>query len=312
MTEITDVFERVDKFPNPAAGQRYDDLVGLDAVKERLLKEARVLLNPAALEQWSEENHGKVLPVVGAFGERNPLFVFAGDVGTGKTALAETFGHALSKAERISVTLMRLSLNARGSGRVGEMTALISEAFRIVEDRVSGQKGAKSPTSAVVLLIDEADALAQSREMAQMHHEDRAGVNALIRGINRVSAEGLPVITIMCTNRGSDIDPAVRRRAAQIFEFERPDAAQREAILRRAFEGVGFENGDLRALVELTGPTNGSGYGYTYSDLTTRLIPTAILDAFPKEPLRAARVAEIAAETQPTAPFKKTFGEVAR
>ena len=303
MTEITDVFERVDKFPDPAAGERYDELVGLDHVKERLLKEARLLLKPALLDRWSKGNHGRVLPVVRAFGERNPLFAFAGDVGTGKTALAETFGHALARAERIKVTLMRLSLNARGSGRVGEMTSLISEAFRVVEDRVSGQRGAKSPSSAVVLLIDEADALAQSRETAQMHHEDRAGVNALIRGIDRVSAEGLPVITVMCTNRGSDIDPAVRRRAAQIFEFGRPDADQRDAILRRAFDGAGFGDGDLRALVELTGPTDKRTYGYTYSDLTTRLIPTAVLDAFPDEPLRAGRVAEIAAETMPTAPF---------
>jgi SpoVK/Ycf46/Vps4 family AAA+-type ATPase len=303
MTEITDVFERVDKFPDPAAGERYDGLVGLDRVKARLLKEARLLLKPALLEQWSKENYGKVLPVVGAFGERNPLFVFAGDVGTGKTALAETFGHPLARAERIKVTLMRLSLNARGSGRVGEMTSLISEAFRVVEDRVSGQRDAGAPTSAVVLLIDEADALAQSRETAQMHHEDRAGVNALIRGIDRVSAEGLPVITVMCTNRGSDIDPAVRRRAAQIFEFGRPGADQRYAILRRAFDGAGFGDRDLRALVELTGPTEGRTYGYTYSDLTTRLIPTAVLDAFPDEPLRASRVAEIAAETRPTAPF---------
>ncbi len=303
MTEITDVFERVDKFPDPAAGERYDGLVGLDSVKEWLLKEARVLLNPAALERWSQDNHGKVLPVVGAFGERNPLFVFAGDVGTGKTALAETFGHALAKAERISVTLMRLSLNTRGSGRVGEMTALISEAFRIVEDRVSAQRGAKSPTSAVVLLVDEADALAQSREMAQMHHEDRAGVNALIRGVDRVSAEGLPIITVMCTNRESAIDPAVRRRAARIFDFERPGAEQRATVLGRAFDGAGFGEEEIKSLVEITGPTDERKYGYTYSDLRTRLIPDAVLDAFPKGPLRAARVAEIAAETQPTAPF---------
>lgn len=306
MSENSDVFERVDKFPRPAAGERYDALVGLDRVKERLLKEARVLLKPALLEQWSKQHHGEVLPVVQAFRERIPLFVFAGDVGTGKTALAETFGHPLAKAERIGVTLMRLSLNTRGTGRVGEMTALISRAFQVVEERVSGQKGAKSPTSAIILLIDEADALAQSRETAQMHHEDRAGVNALIRGIDRVSAEGLPVITVMCTNRGSAIDPAIRRRAAAIFEFERPNDEQRAVILKRAFKGTGMSDADLRKLVELTGPGNGRGYGYTYSDLTTRLIPAVVLDAFPNQLLRAGRIAELARENLPTAPFAET------
>jgi AAA+ superfamily predicted ATPase len=247
-----------------------------------------------------------VLPVVEAFRERIPLFVFAGDVGTGKTALAETFGHPLANAERIGVTLMRLSLNARGTGRVGEMTALISRAFQVVEERVSGQRGAKSPTSAVILLIDEADALAQSREMAQMHHEDRAGVNALIRGIDRVSTERLPVITVMCTNRGSAIDPAVRRRAAAIFKFERPNDKQRATILERAFEGAGMSDADLRKLLELTGPGDGRSYGYTYSDLTTRLVPAVVLDAFPDEPLQADRIAALVRENPPTAPFAET------
>ena len=38
----------------------------------------------------------------------------------------------------------------------------------------------RSGRGAVILLVDEADALAQSREAAQMHHEDRAGVNAFL------------------------------------------------------------------------------------------------------------------------------------
>jgi AAA+ superfamily predicted ATPase len=66
---------------------------------------------------------------------------------------------------------------------------------------------------AVILLVDEADALAQSREAAQMRHEDRAGVNAFIRGVDRIG-NGLPAAVIMCTNRLSALDPAVRRRAA--------------------------------------------------------------------------------------------------
>ncbi len=303
MSEPADVFERSEKFPNPAAGERYHRLVGLDEVKARLLTEARLLLNPELLERWSTMHHGRVLPVVTALRERVPLFVFAGDVGTGKTVLAETFGHELARVEEISVTLMRLSLNARGTGRVGEMTSLIATAFRAVEERVAGQRGSKRPTTGVVLLIDEADALAQSREASQMHHEDRAGVNALIRGIDHVSAAGLPVITVMCTNRKSAIDPAVQRRAAQIFEFERPNEAQRAEILRRAFEGTGLAQAALEDLARRTGPIDGRPYGYTYSDLTMRLIPGAVIDAFPDRPLTAARLAELVDGHPPTAPF---------
>lgn len=304
MSDPADVFERVEKFPNPVAGQRYARLVGLDDTKARLLKESRLLLNPDLLEDWSKKHHaGSVLRVIQAFRERVPLFVFAGDVGTGKTVLAETFGHELARAEEIPVTLMPLSLNARGTGRVGEMTSLIASAFRVVEERVARQRGAKRPTAAVILLIDEADALAQSREASQMHHEDRAGVNALIRGIDRVSAEDLPVITVMCTNRKSAIDPAVRRRAAQIFEFDRPNDEQRAEVLRHSFNGAGLTERNLAELVRLTGPLDGRSYGYTYSDLTMRLIPGAVIDAFPDGPLRASRITQLVESHPPTAPF---------
>ena len=300
-----DVFETVETFPNRLAGQRYDALVGLDEVKHRLLTEARLLLNPTLLEQWSMRHHRQVLPVVEAFRERAPLFVFGGDVGTGKTALAETFGQALAKAEHIPVTLMRLSLNARGSGRVGEMTSLLSQAFREVGEAIVRPRNSEKPASAVILLIDEADALAQSRELAQMHHEDRAGVNALIRGVDHLKADRLPVLVVMCTNRPSAIDPAIHRRAAAVFDFGRPSNEQRAEVLRKAFGGMDLAAHDLARLVELTGPTKGRSYGYTYSDLTMRLIPAAVIDAFPDTPLRVTRMAEIIAQNPPTAPFKE-------
>jgi hypothetical protein len=42
-----------------------------------------------------------------------------------------------------------------------------------------------------------------------MHHEDRASVNAFIRGIDRLGNGRLPA--------------AVKRRAADILTFQRPD-----------------------------------------------------------------------------------------
>ena len=57
-----------------------------------------------------------------------------------------------------------------------------------------------------------------------MHHEDRAGVNALIRGISQIATEAPGVLVVMCTNRIGALDPAIRRRAAAEFDFARPDA----------------------------------------------------------------------------------------
>ena len=60
---------------------------------------------------------------------RPPLVVLAGDVGSGKTELAETIGDAVARQEEIDITLFPLSLSTRGQGRVGEMTQLLSAAF---------------------------------------------------------------------------------------------------------------------------------------------------------------------------------------
>ena len=102
-----------------------------------------------------------------------------------------------------------------------------------------------------------------------MHHEDRAGVNALIRGIDTLRQKRLPVLTIMCTNRDGALDPAVLRRAAAIFRFARPNDAQRRELLERALEGAGIVGDDLDEIIRLTGTSDGRGYGCTFSDLAS-------------------------------------------
>lgn len=299
------IFQQVSTLPDPDARRRLAALVGLDAVKERLTKESQLLLEPKSLEDWSKKHHGAVLPIVKIFFDRPPLFLFAGDVGTGKTALAETFGDTIARNLNLSITLYSLSLNTRGAGIVGQMTTLLSAAFtKVQEEAKKGVVKGKRPTRGVVLLIDEADALAQSREFSQMHHEDRAGVNALIRGIDTLAAGRLPAIVIMCTNRVDEIDPAVRRRAAAIFQFERPNDIQRAEVLRGALDESGLTEEQITALAEATGPTPKRGYGSTYSDLTQRLLPTLILDAFPDQPLLFDRLLFLARSFIPTAPFK--------
>jgi AAA+ superfamily predicted ATPase len=301
MTSKSDLFDAVDPLPEPLAHDRYANLVGLDEVKDRLLKEGEMLLAPDALRGWADRCHGHQIAAVKAFAERRPLFLFAGDVGTGKTELAETFGDALARARGIDVLLFRLSLAARGSGAVGEMTKLISDAFGVVEEEIPVPDGA--PRLAGILLIDEADALAQSRAATQMHHEDRAGVNALLRRIDRVSSQGRPVLTVLCTNRLEAIDPAVRRRAADEFEFKRPDSAQRKAVLVTALAESGIDRQQIAEIAARTGPTEGREYGHTYSDLRMKLIPAAILAAYPDDPLTAEVILNQLDSHPPTPPF---------
>jgi AAA+ superfamily predicted ATPase len=301
--DSTELFEPTADFPDPVSADRYHALVGLDAVKGTLHTEARLLLDPDLLGQWSRRHHKQEIAALRYFAGRPPLFVFAGDVGTGKTALAETFGDPLSRELSVPIRLRKLSLNSRGSGRVGEMTQLISAAFAEVEQDARKMGSSKGPTGALVLLIDEADALAQSRELEHMHHEDRAGVNALIRGVDRIAGESLPVLVVACTNRLGALDPAVRRRAAHTFSFERPDPDQCVAVLTAAFEGIGLTAAQIRKLADELGPHSGRTFGVTYSDITQRYVPAAVLEAFPDGPLVYKNLVDLARSFVPTAPF---------
>jgi hypothetical protein len=303
---LDELFDRRISYPDFEPQERLRRLVGLDGHISRLTKILGLLVNPAGLAAWARKHHGDVNGLLSSVLRRPPLVVLAGDVGSGKTELAETVGDAVARQEDIAIALFPLSLSTRGQGRVGEMTQLLSAAFDHTVTEASKLKSASGAArGAVILLVDEADALAQSREAAQMHHEDRAGVNAFIRGIDRLGNGKLPAAVIMCTNRIGALDPAVKRRAADILEFNRPDDAQRRAVLDGAFHHLGFSKVQIEALVETTGARKPAHYGFTFSDLTQRLVPAVVLDAYPSRPVDPARALEIAREMKPTPPFEE-------
>ena len=299
-----DLFGNVDVLPDERFDRLYGSLVGLDDLKAQLIAEARVALNPARLEAWSKSAYCRRVRLVDVFRDRPPLFLFEGDVGCGKTALAESFGSEVARTERIPVTLYRLSLNARGSGMVGEMTKLIAKAFAAVREAAEKAAGdGRAARGAAVLVIDEADALAQSRETAQMHHEDRAGVNALISGIDQVSGRRLPIMVVMCTNRPGAIDPAVRRRAAATFGFGRPGLEQRQRVLDSYLGELGFRANEVEQLAHATGEAGDRKYGATYADLVQRLLPKIVLEAQPDRKIVFDRVLAAAKAFEPARPF---------
>jgi len=303
---IDELFERRISYPNCNHQERLARLVGLDDHKVRLTKILSLLVNPASLETWEKKFYPNVKGLSKIVFRRSPLIVLEGDVGCGKTELAETIGDAVARKEKIDITLFPLSLSTRGQGRVGEMTQLISSAFEYTVVEASKLKSSTGNIrGAIILLVDEADALAQSREATQMHHEDRAGVNAFIRGIDRIANSCLPAVVIMCTNRLGAFDPAVRRRAAAILTFERPDQSQRFAALSPILKELNFSREQIEAVVKVTGAGNGYNYGFTYSDLIQNLLPTIILDAYPSQPIDPARAVEIAQKINPTPPFQE-------
>ena len=300
---IDDLFDRPVTYPDVGAQERLDNLVGLDEHKVRLAKILGLLINPASLESWASRYHPEADKLLDAVLKRPPLVVLAGDVGSGKSELAETIGDYVARQEKVDITLYPMSLAIRGQGRVGQMTELLSAAFdRVLEQaqKLKGEDGVSQ--GAVILLVDEADAIAQSREASQMHHEDRAGVNAFIRGIDRLAHAKLPVAAIMCTNRLGALDPAIQRRAADVLSFARPDDKQRAAILSSLCQ-LGFSEIQIATIVKATGAHQDGVYGFTFSDLTQRLLPAIVLDAYPDSAVDPNRAILIAKDMIPTEPF---------
>lgn len=300
------LFEQTLIYPDPDCQTRLASLVGLDDKKDRLAKMLGLLVNPSGLEKWAREHHPGANNIVERVLRRPPLVVLAGDVGSGKTELAETIGDAVARQESIEITLLPLSLATRGQGRVGEMTQMLSAAFEhAVQEANKLKRESGSAKGAVILLVDEADSIAQSRESSQMHHEDRAGVNTFIRGIDRIGNGELPAAVIMCTNRPKALDPAIKRRAADILIFSRPNEEQRRTVLSSPLEELGFTPAQISRMVSMTGIIDDRDYGYTFSDLTQQLLPRIVLDAYPTRSVDPKRAIEIARSMNPTPPFNE-------
>ncbi|ELQ6018622.1 AAA family ATPase [Cronobacter sakazakii] len=301
---LNELFERRFNFPDFEPQERLARLVGLDEQKERLSKILGLLVNPYGIQEWAKKYHPDACAAVDMVLRRPPLVILSGDVGSGKTELAETIGDAVARQENIDITLYPLSLATRGQGRVGEMTQLVSAAFDYTieaADKLKNKNG--KARGAILLLIDEADALAQSRENAQMHHEDRAGVNAFIRGIDRIANQKLPAAVLMCTNRLKALDPAVQRRAAEVLTFSRPNDEQRHYLLHSKLTGLGLNSTVIEELVKLTGPRDSNSPGFTFSDITQRLIPSIILASYPFNAVSANSVLQVVKKMTPTPAF---------
>lgn len=289
-------FELDLELPDRQVAERTARLVGFDARYARIHADLQMLLAPEALERWSQQSHRRVLPVCAVLQDRYPLVVFHGDVGTGKTAVAEGVADRLARDLGREGRLFKLSTRVRGRGLHGEMSRLVGEAFDEVIKAAGRERIA-------VLVIDEADALATSREGAQLHQEEKAGTNTLIQRIDDVRRLRGRVLVILCTNRLHALDPAIVRRAARLEEFVRPGDAERRELLRRDLEGVALSESQLDALVEATGPEAHGGLGLTFSDLRTRWLPAAVAAVFPKAPLTFSVLDATARATAPSPPI---------
>ena len=291
--EHVNLFELELELPDARLAALAKRLVGFESRYVKLTKHLQLLMDLEGLEAWSKKLYGKHIPLLDALADRYPLVVFHGDVGTGKTAMAETIANAMARDLDKNATLFKLSTRVRGSGNVGEMSMLINRAFELVM-RAAGK--AKSS----FLIIDEGDSLAASRNNQQSHHEDKVAVNTLIQKIDDARRAGGRVLVFLCTNRFASLDPAIVRRAGHTEEFRRPNDQEREDLFRMDCHELELGEGTLKDLINLTGPQESGRLGFTFSDIRTRLLPEALGKAFPDRKLTADDLLEAARSVPPT------------
>ncbi|MCA6942818.1 AAA family ATPase [Pectobacterium sp. CHL-2024] len=272
------VFESVIDLPQRELTEREKVLLGFENRYKSVHNQLGLLLNQGQLLEWSKAYHRNVLPVCKLVAEQYPLVIFHGDVGTGKTATAECIANRLIRESRTEDSaLFKLSNRVRGSGKVGEMGTLLTQAWAEVTEAAGKNRRA-------ILIIDEGDSIAASRSQSHSHHEDKVAVNTLIQGVDDLRKFGGRVVVILCTNRLSVLDAALRRRAAIVEEFTRPNVAEREALFRMDLAGMGLSDTQYSQLATATGE-RANQPAWTYSDIRTRLYPAAMSRAFPARAL---------------------------
>lgn len=293
MTPEKTAFELRIELPNPRLQAQAGRLIGFGRRFERLKGQMQLLTDLEGVKKWADRHHAGGEAIVAALADRYPVVIFHGDVGTGKTATAESAADSLARMLDMDGFLLKLSTRVRGIGHVGEMSTLIGDAF---DEAITLAGRARF----VALVIDEGDALAFNRAAERAHHEDRVGVNTLIQKIDEARQLAGRLLIFLCTNRFTALDPAVLRRASLVDEFQRPNEEERLELFVANLLGVNVTIETLNELVTATGSRDGLP-AFTFSDIQTRLLPMAVARAYPEgRPLTAEDLLVAATELEPT------------
>lgn len=277
--------------PNKEIKKDYNLLVGIDEQKKDLLKTLSMLLDQKKIQQWEKKFHNKGLPIMAHLKTSSPLIILSGEVGCGKTALAQSIGTPLAEVLGVPIKVFETPSNIRGSGLVGEISNRITEVFEAAKTRLKNDEVG-------LLIIDEADDIATSRAQNQAHHEDHAGLNVLIKQIDAIKKSNKNLAVIMITNRIVVLDPAIRRRTSLHLIFERPTGKKLEELLTWILSGVEVKKGEMEKIINICAAHS---IAYSFSDLIQRVAKQALYEAVEQNVSFSANLfQQILEKTEPT------------
>ena len=287
------------KHPDRKAEEIFNGLIGIDKQKEELTATLFLLFDKERIAKWQRTHHGGGLAFLDRVLSEMPLVILSGEVGCGKSALANSVGTPVAKKLESRVMCFETPSDIRGSGRVGELSARVTSAFQQVKARIKSNECG-------LLIIDEADDLATSRSQNQAHHEDRAGLNVLVKQIDSINRDKVNLVVILVTNRINVIDPAILRRASLHLTFTRPNDEDRSKVFQYIFRETEVSEKEIEKLVVASRQKK---VPFTYSDLINRIAKQALLRAVHLDkPFNAAIYLEVLKESSPSPLIEELFG----
>lgn len=162
--------------------------------------------------------------------------LFWGPPGCGKTAAAEWL------ASSLSILLGVVRLASLITSYVGETGANLQKVLQYAEQ------------NPMVLLLDEADAIAKSRDDKNDVGELRRVVNSLLQMMD--SFAGRPSIVILASNHTHLMDSAIWRRFDDIVAFPMPGEKERLELLQHLTSGLTLKG----SLATLARKLSGASY----------------------------------------------------
>ena len=279
------------KHPQKLYELQYNELIGIDGHKKDLISALTLMLDQQRIKNWLSEHHSGKLSIANQLLSGSPLIILSGDVGCGKTALAQSVATPLAVEMKRDLFVFETPSNIRGSGLVGEISNRITEAFEQAKRKLGSDKTG-------ILIIDEADDIATSRSQNQAHHEDRAGLNVLIKQIDTITKEKVNLAVILITNRVDALDPAVRRRTSLHLEFNRPQGEELKEVLQFIFTDIECSGQKFDDLLKYISEQS---VPYSFSDLIQRVAKGSVQKAIESnQPFSVELFDEVLKKTGPS------------
>ena len=183
--------------------------------------------------------------------EAKQRVLFFGPPGCGKTLTAQAL------AGELGVPLLYVRFDALISSYLGQTAANLRRLFEF------------AASSRWVVLFDEFDALARSRDDPSEHGELKRVINSILQLMDGFSGDSL---LVAATNHEQALDPALWRRFDEIVRFEPPDERGRLAMLRGFLAGIRHQEPDLRMIAADTGGLTGSDLERVAVEATKQMI----------------------------------------